>query len=119
MLEKNFQRKVIKYIESKSGYVINYNPGGVGKGGASDIIASINGIFVAIELKVNHALQQRQALNLHKVNQSGGVGIILFQGQDWKEKLDNLFMMSPDVISMRKETHIIPKEFLSKVNWED
>lgn len=120
MLEKNFQKKVIKYIESKGGYVINYNPGAVGKGGASDLLACVNGIFVSLELKVEHKLQQRQALNLVKVNRAGGVGIVLKESMDWKHTIEVLFKHSDsnNKDRMRSLSHINLEEFLNKVNWE-
>lgn len=119
MLEKTFQRKVIKHIRNINGYVINFNPTAVSGGGVSDLIVCLKGIFVAIELKVKHSLQQRQALNLKHVNDAGGVGIVLLYDKDWERKIELLFtFLNTNKIELaRTQTHIDVNKFLEKIDW--
>lgn len=53
--------------------------GGYQKAGIPDIVACVNGVFVAIELKsaTGHA-SDLQKLNVHRINEANGIAIILY-----------------------------------------
>ena len=53
--------------------------GGYQVSGIPDIVACINGIFVAVELKVKGGrITELQKLNVKRINEAGGIGIILY-----------------------------------------
>lgn len=77
--EKNFEKKIKKYLDSIDAYHFKIWGGGYQKAGLPDVICCNNGIFIGIELKApkGHA-SELQKYNCRKINQSGGIGIILF-----------------------------------------
>ncbi len=108
--EKNFERKVKKYLDSIDAYHFKIWGGGFQKAGLPDIICSNNGIFVGIELKAHggHA-SELQKHNIKKINASGGVGIILFPDgfDEFKKLMEGM---------MTCNTHIQGLEHLKNAN---
>lgn len=77
--ESTFQTKIIKYLESQGAYVLKYNASGISKTGVPDLIACVNGVFVAIEVKApNGVVSKLQEYNLKQIHNAGGVGLILY-----------------------------------------
>ena len=72
--EKKLQDKCIDYIKSKGIYHLNlYGDGFSGKG-KPDLIACINGRFVAFELKVgSNGMQADQKIHKIRIERSGGL----------------------------------------------
>ena len=72
--EKKLQDKVIAYLKGRGIYYLNlYGDGRSGKG-KPDIIACINGRFVAFELKVgSNDLQDDQKLHAIRIKRSNGL----------------------------------------------
>ena len=72
--EKKLQDKVIRYLRERDIYYLNlYGDGRSGKG-KPDIIACINGLFVAFELKVGeNDLQDDQKLHRIRIKRSSGL----------------------------------------------
>ena len=69
--EKQFEKKVEKYLTKIWG-------GGYQKSGIPDLILCVNGIFISVELKApNGRPSELQKLNTSRINQSGGISIIL------------------------------------------
>ncbi|MDD3049747.1 MAG: VRR-NUC domain-containing protein [Candidatus Cloacimonetes bacterium] len=93
--EKLFEKKVEKYLHSigvyqagtpsdkmdadQKGWFTKIWGGGYQKSGIPDLILCVNGIFLAVELKasVGHA-SDLQKMNTARINQSNGIGIILY-----------------------------------------
>lgn len=74
MLEKNLQSKCIEYLKKNGVYHINKYGDGRSAKGAPDIIACINGRFVAFELKVgSNGLQDDQKLHKLWIERSNGL----------------------------------------------
>lgn len=73
-LEKKLQDKVIRYLKDRGIYYLNlYGDGWSGKG-KPDIIACINGKFVAFELKVGaNDMQADQVIHKRRIERSGGL----------------------------------------------
>ena len=71
--EKKLQDKCIEYLKAKGIYHLNlYGDGFSGKG-KPDIIACINGLFVAFELKVGeNDLQDDQKIHRIRIKRSRG-----------------------------------------------
>lgn len=73
MIESRLQKDCIKYLKSEGIYHINIHGGGWGAKGAPDIIACINGKFVAFELKVEDGvIAPSQRIHEKNIRKSGG-----------------------------------------------
>ena len=72
--EKRLQDKAIRYLKDRGIYHLNlYGDGWSGKG-KPDIIACINGKFVAFELKVGaNDMQADQVIHKIRIERSGGL----------------------------------------------
>jgi len=78
--ESNFDKKVEDYISSKGGWFIKYWAGSkFTKEGIPDILACINGKFYGIEDKAHNGKPKLlQLVNLRKIREAGGVGVLLY-----------------------------------------
>lgn len=93
--EKLFEKKVEKYLhsigvyqagtpfhridEEQIGWFTKIWGGGYQKSGIPDLILCVNGIFIAVELKAtNGKPSELQKMNTSRINQSNGIGIILY-----------------------------------------
>lgn len=82
--EKIFENKVKKYIEDHGGWQVKYFANRMTKSGIPDILACLNGYFVAIEVKAkNGKPSELQKYHVRKINDAGGLAIILYP-QDWE-----------------------------------
>ncbi len=72
--ETKLQDNAIKYLKSKGIYHLNlYGDGFSGKG-KPDLLACINGCFVAFELKVgSNDMQDDQKIHKRRIERSGGL----------------------------------------------
>ena len=74
MRESELQRDCIKYLKFKGIYYINIHGGGWGAKGAPDLIACINGKFIAFELKVgDNEMQPDQRIHMRRIKANGGL----------------------------------------------
>jgi Holliday junction resolvase len=71
--ESTLQKNCLKYLKERNIYALNvYGSGRTGKG-TPDIIACINGRFVAFELKVGtNQMQPDQVIHKKRIERSGG-----------------------------------------------
>jgi len=73
MRESKLQQECVKYLKSKGIYYINIYGSGRTAKGAPDIIACINGKFVAFELKVEDGvIAPSQRIHEKNIRKSGG-----------------------------------------------
>ncbi len=93
MTEKQFETKVKKFLKSHDIWFIKIWGGGFQRAGIPDIIACINGKFVAIELKgPTGKPTPLQEYNIARINECNGIGLILYPHQfsKFKELVKNL-----------------------------
>lgn len=77
--EKTYENKIKKYLESQNCYFVKYFANRMTKAGIPDILASVNGYFVAIEVKAtNGRPSDLQIYNVKKIRESGGFAVILY-----------------------------------------
>lgn len=93
--EKLFEKRVEKYLHSigvyqagtpshqmnveQIGWFTKIWGGGFQKSGIPDLILCVNGIFITAELKAtNGKPSELQKMNTSRINQSNGIGIILY-----------------------------------------
>lgn len=83
--EKIFENKVKKYIEDQDGWQVKFFANRMTKNGIPDILACINGYFVAVEVKAkNGKPSELQKHNIKKINyEANGIAVILYP-QDWE-----------------------------------
>ena len=71
--EKKLQDKAIRYLKGEGIYALNLYGDGMSGKGKPDIIACINGRFVAFELKVgSNDMQDDQKIHKLRIERSGG-----------------------------------------------
>ena len=77
--EKNFENNIKKFLDEQGCYYIKHFANAFTKVGVPDILASVNGYFVAIEVKASNGRpSELQLYNIKKINMSGGIGIVLY-----------------------------------------
>lgn len=82
--EKTFENKIKDYIEDHGGWYVKFFANRMTKKGIPDILACINGYFVAIEVKAKHGEpSELQKYHVRKIIDAGGLAIILYP-QDWE-----------------------------------
>ena len=89
--EKKLQDKAIAYLRGLGIYYLNlYGDGFSGKG-KPDIIACINGKFVAFELKVGeNDLQDDQKIHKLRIERSGGLHYCPYTFSEFKSIVEDL-----------------------------
>lgn len=93
--EKLFEGRIKKFLHSVGVYPAGYPKdrmtaplcgwytkiwgGGFQKSGIPDLLACVNGIMVAIEIKGSRGTpSELQKLNISRINKSGGIGVFLY-----------------------------------------
>lgn len=79
MKESVLVESIKKYLRSKGAYVEKIWGGGFQSAGIPDLIACYKGRFLGIEVKVgNNKPSEIQEVKLEMINNSGGVGIVVW-----------------------------------------
>lgn len=98
MLEKNFKSNTVQpwlnELRKRTGKVWSVKVQQVAISGTPDILACINGRFVALELKRSKGavISELQKHVLKKINDAGGLGLVVYP-ENWdeiKETIQNL-----------------------------
>ena len=78
--EKNFENRVKAYLKSKGVWYIKYWGGSrFTKSGIPDLLACVNGKFVAIELKApNGKPSELQLYTIEQIKKAGGKAFVLY-----------------------------------------
>lgn len=85
--EKNFENKIKKFLKDNGCWFVKYFANEFTRSGIPDILACVNGYFVAIEVKAPKGKpSDLQLWNIEQINQSMGIGIILYPDQFEKFK---------------------------------
>lgn len=88
--EKNFENKIKAYLKSIGAYFIKTHGDRFSKVGTPDIIACINGHFVAVEVKAtNGRPSELQKYHINQIKESGGFAVILYPDEfdDFKKTI--------------------------------
>lgn len=112
--EKLFENKVKKFLKDTGCYYVKYWGGGqYTRSGVPDLLASVNGYFLGIEIKASHGRPSPlQLYNLRLISESGGVGILLYPKN---MGLFKAFIM--DVLHGCRPADIIKKEKYATLRW--
>lgn len=77
--EKIFENKIKKFIENEGGWYVKFFANSFTKSGIPDILACINGYFIAIEVKApNGKPSELQLYHCKKIKEAGGFAFILY-----------------------------------------
>lgn len=77
--EKAFEKKVKNYLKTVSRWQLKTWGNGVQRSGVPDILACVNGYFVAVETKEDYNKpSQLQLWNVRNIRKSGGFAIVLY-----------------------------------------
>lgn len=77
--EKRFENQIKNYIEEQGGWQIKFFANKMTKKGVPDILACINGYFLAIEVKSeNGHPSELQIEKIQKIRKSGGQAFVLY-----------------------------------------
>lgn len=91
--EKNFENKIKDYLKENGCWYVKYFANRMTKSGIPDILACVNGYFLAIEVKASKGKPtELQKWNISQIRKSGGEAIILYpeQFEDFKAMIQNL-----------------------------
>lgn len=76
--EKSFENKIKKYLEEQGSYFVKYFANRNTKSGIPDILACVNGSFLAIEVKSPTGTPKPlQIHNIKKINTAGGYAVVV------------------------------------------
>ena len=77
--EKQFENKIKNYLKSKKCYCVKYFGCMYSTSGTPDILACINGYFVAIEVKAQDGhVSALQLEKIKQIRQAGGFGYVAY-----------------------------------------
>lgn len=78
--EKNFENKVKNFLTEEGAWFVKYWGGGeYTKAGVPDILACVNGLFLAVELKSpNGRPSVLQVVTLKKIREAYGIAVLLY-----------------------------------------
>lgn len=91
--EKNFENRIKGWLKDHNCYFVKFFANRMTKSGVPDILACVNGYFVAIEVKAqNGKPSELQLYNVRKIRESGGFAYIVYPSgwDDLKEILEGL-----------------------------
>lgn len=91
--EKNFENKIKAYLKSIGAYFIKTHGDRFSRVGTPDIIACINGHFVAVEVKAeNGKPSDLQLYHIKQIKESGGYAVILYPKdfEQFKKDVQNI-----------------------------
>lgn len=87
--EKTFENKIKLYLKSIGAYFIKTHGDRFSKVGTPDILACVNGHFVAVEVKAEKGKpSELQLYHIEQIKKSGGYGVILYPKDFDKFKKD-------------------------------
>ena len=76
--EKQFENKIKKYLDSKGCWYVKYFANAFTRKGIPDILACVNGRFLAIEVKADRGKpSELQLYERDKIIEAGGIAMIL------------------------------------------
>jgi Holliday junction resolvase len=91
MSEQDYQKKIIKYLESEGAYVVKVIA--ASKKGVPDVIVCYRGHFIGIEVKKpetrNHT-SELQKYNIELVKLAGGIAIVACTVDEVRDVINSL-----------------------------
>lgn len=80
--EKNFENKIKKFLKENGCWFVKYFANRNTRAGVPDLLACVNGYFVAIEVKgTTGKPSELQLWNVEQIRNAGGIAIVLYPDQ--------------------------------------
>ena len=77
--EKQFENKIKRFLDENDCWYVKYFANNYTKRGIPDILACVNGYFVAIEVKAENGVpSELQKYHVNKIKSAGGIALILY-----------------------------------------
>lgn len=111
--EKFFENKIKTYLEDCRCWYVKFFANRMTRIGVPDILACVNGFFVAIEVKATHGKpSDLQLWNRDEIRKSGGISIVLYpeQWNDFKMLIDDLINFPQHIETIKTEQRFFDKE---------
>lgn len=105
-LEKNFENKIKNYLKEHNCWYVKYFANRMTRVGVPDILACVNGFFVAIEVKApNGKPSDLQLWNREQIRNAGGISIVLYPNQwnDFETLIHDLLEFPQHINTIRTE----------------
>lgn len=93
--EKQFEMKIRKYIEGKGGFCVKYFGCAYSTSGIPDLICTVNGYFLAIEVKAPKGKpSELQLVKIADIRNSGGFAYVAYPSgwERLKDIIDGLLI---------------------------
>lgn len=103
--EKLFENKIKSYLKSKNCWFVKYFANAYTRAGIPDILACVNGYFVAIEVKSSKGKpSELQVYHRDEIRKANGICLILYpeQFEDFKLLIDDL-IERPEVLDWQEQ----------------
>jgi len=89
--EKTIENSIKRYLDSIGAWHIKTHGSLFSKAGVPDIIACVNGIFVAIEVKkTGGVVSELQKANIKLIQHAGGIAFVSYSLKETKQHLKEL-----------------------------
>lgn len=77
--EKSFENKIKRYLKDKGAYRVKYHGNYFSENGTPDILACVNGYFLAIEVKAtNGKPSELQLAKVDEIRKAGGFAYVVY-----------------------------------------
>ena len=77
--EKVFENQIKKYLRERGAYCVKYFGCNYSESGTPDILACVNGYFLAIEVKAaNGKASELQLLKINNIREAGGFAYVVY-----------------------------------------
>lgn len=106
--EKSFENKIKAYLKSKGFWYVKYFANRMTRTGVPDILACVNGYFVAIEVKSQTGKpSELQIYNRDEIRKAGGIAVVLYPNQ-W----ENFKLLIDDLVKLPNQNCIWQDQIL-------
>lgn len=107
MQEKSFENKIKKWLAANGCYYVKFFANGYTRRGVPDILASVNGWFIGIEVKAqNGRPSDLQFDNVREIRKSGGYAWIVYPS-GWPELQNILLNILNNVVISNESEEIL------------
>lgn len=86
--EKTYENKIKRYLKENRCYRVKYHGNYFSENGTPDILACVNGYFLAIEVKAdNGKISKLQLVKISEIRKAGGFAYVAYPS-GWKKLKD-------------------------------
>ena len=95
MKEKSFENKIKRYLKERGAYRVKYHGNYYSENGTPDILACVNGYFLAIEVKADNGKPTPlQLVKIDDIRKAGGFAYVVYPSgwEKLKDIIDGLLI---------------------------